>query len=493
MCQSRPKVSTEFSTPDALRQMFEQAPGFMCFLRGPDHVFEVVNKVYLQLVGFRDVVGLRVRDAFPDALTRGVIEVLDNAFASGIAFVGRGRPATLTRTPGATPEDCLVDVVYQPIRDTTGTVVGIFVQGQDVTSQHRAEARRSFLVESIPVQVWTSLPDGRLDFVSDRVCKYFQMTAAEILGNGWQAVIHPEDLGECVARWTRSLATGEPYEVEFRLRRGDGVDRWHLGRANAERDAAGNIVAWFGTNTDIHDAKLAIAELLARSQYEQRLIGIVSHDLRNPLNAIGLAAGILGSSELDPGSQKTVARLSRAADRAARLIADLLDFAKGRIGSTIPINPRPTNLREIVEQVVDEFQLVAPARVVRIGHAGVEDGSWDADRIAQVISNLVGNALQHSAANLPITVESRIDGDGVVLAVKNEGVPIPETDLANLFEPFKQGHHAFPTRGSLGLGLYIAREVVVAHGGTIEVQSASGYGTCFTVRLPRFAPTTTVS
>lgn len=470
-----------------LRQMFAQAPGFMCFLRTRGHVFELTNAAYMQLIGHRDVIGMRVADALPEVVGQGFIDLLDRVFTTGEPFIGKSVGLKLQRTPGAHLEDRYLDFIYQPIRDLTGAVVGIFVQGQDVTPEHEAEARRKFLIESIPVQVWTSTREGQLDFVSERVVSYFQRTAEQMLGDGWLGVIHPEDVADCVARWTRSLTTGDPYEVEFRLRRADGMYRWHLARAHAERDTNGAIMRWLGTNTDIHEAKSAAAELRARAEYEQRLIGIVSHDLRNPLGSVSLAATLLSNMALPPAAEKTLTRLSRSADRATRLINDLLDFAKSRIGTTIPINRRPTNLREIIEQVVDEFQTVAPARIIRVGHSGAEDGSWDADRIAQVISNLVGNAIQHGTPTVPISVESRIEGDDAVLAVRNAGPPIPDGELEHLFEPFKRGSNASSATGSMGLGLYIAREVVVAHGGTIQVESLPGEGTCFTVRLPRFA------
>ena len=169
------------------------------------------------------------------------------------------------------------------------------------------------------------------------------------------------------------------------------------------------------------------------------------------------------------------------------MITDLLDFAKARIGTSIPINPGPTNLREVVEQVVDELQMLAPSRVVRIRHTGAEDGRWDADRIAQVLSNLVGNAFQHAPTTAPITIASRIEGNDAVFEVTNDGPPIPASELPDLFEPFKRGRNAAAgTGGSLGLGLYIAREVVIAHGGTIAVNSSADAGTSFIVRLPRF-------
>lgn len=482
-----------------LRQMFAQAPGFMCFLRGPEHVFEVVNDAYLQLVGHRDVVGMRVTDALPEVVAQGFIDLLDGVYRSGTPFLGKDVRVQLQRTKGGPLEDCYLDFVYQPIRDEGSGVMGIFVQGQDVTAHHRAEAerrlaeaRRQFLIEVLPNQVWTATPEGKLDFVSERVVAYFQRSAEQILGDGWLAVLHPEDVDAVVARWTHSLSTGDPYEIEFRLRRGDGAYRWHLGRANAERSggADGPIRQWIGTNTDIEDAKVALAELTARSQYEQRLIGIVSHDLRTPFSAIAVGTELLLDYELPADARRVVARMARASERATRLIHDLLDFARARIGSTIPVNPTPTNLREIVEQVVDEIAAAAPGRTIRIGHEGDETGSWDADRLAQVISNLVGNALQHGDTNAPVVVASRISETHAILTVENEGAGIAASELESLFEPYRRGATHSERRGSMGLGLYIAREVITAHGGTIEVESRPHAKTRFTVRLPRFAATT---
>jgi PAS domain S-box-containing protein len=118
-----------------------------------------------------------------------------------------------------------------------------------------SEARYRFLAEAIPVQIWTARPDGALDYVTQRVADYFGVTVDEVLGAGWQHVIHPDDLPQAVARWTHSLSTGEPYEVEFRLRRADDQYRWHIARALPQFDESGKVVHWFGTNTDIEDQK----------------------------------------------------------------------------------------------------------------------------------------------------------------------------------------------------------------------------------------------
>lgn len=174
-----------------------------------------------------------------------------------------------------------VDYTSIPIKEGR-SILGVVVTFRDITEQQFAEAqtarlkgerearaeaeaarealraseaRYRFMAEAIPVQIWTAQPNGALDYVSQRVADYFGTTVEQVLGEGWQNVIHPDDLGGVVQRWVASLESGAPYEVEFRLRGHDGTYRWYLGRALAQRDADGRIVQWFGTNTDIDEQK----------------------------------------------------------------------------------------------------------------------------------------------------------------------------------------------------------------------------------------------
>ena len=466
-----------------LRRLFEQAPGFVAILRGPEHVYELANAAYQALVGGRDVVGRTVRDALPEVAGQGFFELLDRVYASGATYVGRAVQVRLAR--GAVLEDVYVDFVYQPIVEAGGAVGGIFVLGHDVTEQVRAEAEQRFLADAIPQQVWTATPDGLLDSVNLQSETYFGLSREALLAEGWQAVVHPDDLRRTLERWRGCLETGEPYEIDFRLRRGDGVYRWHLGRAFAMRGGDGAIAKWFGTNTDVDDARRARDELEHRAAYEQQLIGIVSHDLRNPLNAITIAATLLHRSNLDDKQRATVARVARAGQRAARLIDDFLDFTQARTGR-MPIRPARANLREIVRAVVAEVEAGNPGRATTVELDGDLAGTWDADRLAQAIGNLVGNAFQHGAPGTPVRVRAADEGAEVSVAIQNDGPAIPEAGRARLFEPFLRGEGAGTASGrSVGLGLYIARAIVEAHGGRIEVDSADDRGTTFTVRLPR--------
>ncbi len=253
---------------ERLRQLFEQAPGFMCILRGPDHVFEMANAAYNRLLGERDLIGRPLREAVPEAAAQGFVALLDGVRSSGRAFTGQRARFLIERQPGAKPDERFVDFVYQPIRDRAGAITGIFVEGSDVTETKLAEDAlrasealfRTF-AQAVPNQIWTSGPDGRLDWFNDRVYEYSGAAVGELDGEGWARIVHPDDLPAVVARWTASLASGETYEREFRVRRFDGAFRWHIVRALPIRGDDGAIIRWIGTNTDIEDQKIAAQAL----------------------------------------------------------------------------------------------------------------------------------------------------------------------------------------------------------------------------------------
>ena len=251
-----------------LRQMFEQGPGFMALMMGQSHVFEFVNPAYLQLVGHRDVLGKSLRDVLPELQGQGMYELLDTVFATGEAFAGTALPVMLSRTADSAPELRHVDLVFQPIKAPDGGVMGVLVQGVDVSERVMAEeavkaseAEFRAFAQAMPNHVWAATPDGMLDWFNDRVYDYSGADRSQLAGAAWTAMVHPDDRALASERWAAALHAGNTYEAEFRLRRATGEYRWHIARAVPIRDDAGTIRRWIGTNTEIEEQKAAAGAL----------------------------------------------------------------------------------------------------------------------------------------------------------------------------------------------------------------------------------------
>jgi signal transduction histidine kinase len=223
-------------------------------------------------------------------------------------------------------------------------------------------------------------------------------------------------------------------------------------------------------------------ELRTMTEFREMFIGILGHDLRNPLAAIVMsAATLLRRGHLDEQDAETAARIIRASQRMTRMIAQVLDLTRARLGGGLPIERKPTDLRDVCQTIVEEFD--APIQLELEGDDLT--GNWDEDRLAEVLSNLAGNAVRYATPGTAVIVRARTDGAEVVVEVTNQGEAIREDQLPFLFEPFRRAEELGAAKsGNLGLGLYIAHQIVLAHGGGLEVRSANGT-TTFAMRLPR--------
>jgi PAS domain S-box-containing protein len=253
---------------ERLRTMFEQAPGFMTMLSGPDHVFTLANRAYSALIGHRPVLGLPLREALPEAEAQGFAALLDRLYASGESWSGVAVPFSIDATGEAPARERFLDFVYQPLRDDSGSVLGIFVQGADVTDRVLAEnlmraSEDTFrtLAQTMPNQVWASAADGGVDWLNDQVYRYSGTRPGQLDGVGWADIVHPDDRDAAGASWFAAVAAGQTYETEFRIRRADGAYRWHIVRALPIVDDNGAVQRWVGTNTDIQDQKSTAAML----------------------------------------------------------------------------------------------------------------------------------------------------------------------------------------------------------------------------------------
>ena len=212
---------------------------------------------------------------------------------------------------------------------------------------------------------------------------------------------------------------------------------------------------------------------------------VLGHDLRNPLSAMITAARLLEERSSDEVVRRTAGRMLSSGKRMSRLIDDLLDMARARLAGGIPVNREPGDLGLLIHRVVQEHQVAFPERRIELREAGDLSGEWDIDRLAQVASNLIGNALQHGDCSEGIEVQ--LDGtqaEIIVFSVVNAGRIAPDM-LPHLFDPFRRGPRESSRNEGLGLGLYIAQQIVHAHHGSVDVQSANATHTVFNVRVPR--------
>lgn len=301
----------------------------------------------------------------------------------------------------------------------------------------------------------------------------------------WETLVHPDD-----AHRLASLEPGQQRSARYRIRTRTGEEKWVWDRAVGIFADDGSQVAIEGFITDVTHLVYAEQETVKRADFEQQLIGIVSHDLRNPLQVISLAASTaLLAEELDPPIARSLLKIKGASDRAVRMIRDLLDFTQARLGEGIHIERKTADLRDLVGQVVDEAETTHPGRRVRVEHDGHTSGEFDPDRLSQAITNLVMNALRHGAGDGEVTVRTSGTRDRVVLEVHNHGAPIPPALRAQLFKPMMRGATSDRAARSVGLGLYIVDSIVRGHGGRVEVDSDGDHGTTFRIQLSRYAPT----
>jgi sigma-B regulation protein RsbU (phosphoserine phosphatase) len=305
------------------------------------------------------------------------------------------------------------------------------------------------------------------------------------------ARLDPEDRDRTHAAIQRALdpqSDGE-CDVQYRLQGPPGqAQTWvrATGRAFVDDDETRRLI---GTVQDVSARNHYEEASRRQAEFEQQLIGIVSHDLRNPLQAMMMGAhAALIREDMDPGLAKILARIVSSGERAARMISDLLDFTQARAARGLPVSRRDMDLHEVARHTVGEVQMSTPDRTLWVDATGDGQGFWDPDRLAQIVTNLVTNALAYSPPGTPVTVRTAEAEDSMVLEVHNHGAAIAPDVMPILFEPFRRGKGAGGNHRSIGLGLYIVKQIALAHSGTVDVESQPETGTTFRVRIPRASP-----
>jgi PAS domain S-box-containing protein len=347
--------------------------------------------------------------------------------------------------------------------------------------EERARASLDAIFDNAPIGI--GLLDRDLRFVQ------VNPSLAEI--NGLPAAAH-------VGRTPRELLPNLPHdkvEAAFREVLSTGQPKLDAELSGETPAAPGRLRHWIESwypvrvEDEIFGLGMLVREVTAEreaAEFQRNVLGIVGHDLRNPLSAITTSAQLLLRQAGDPA---VVARLGERiagnAERMQRIIAVLVDYARVRSGTGVPLRRRPSDLGALCRSVAEEHEASHPGRQVRASGAPEVHGQWDPDRLSQILANLLSNALDYSPRDSAVDVSWRADGERAVVQVANEGAPIPPALLPTLFDPFRRGERdRVGGKDGLGLGLFIARAIATAHGGTLEVRSAPGERTVFTLTMP---------
>ncbi|MBD2690859.1 ATP-binding protein [Anabaena catenula] len=392
----------------------------------------------------------------------------------------------------------------QQLIERASHLAGVAIERE--RSQQALQKRKyqlRLMTETIPQQVWTALPNGQVDYFNQRWCDFTGKTQEQLQSQGWEQIIHPEDLPKVKEVWAKAVQNGSEYEVETRMLSGSGEYRWILGQARPLRDQQGQIVKWYGTNTDITDhiqAREAMRNALQQQQavceaaekanlIKDEFLAVLSHELRTPLNPILGWARLLKTGKLDKANtDEALNSIERNAKLQVDLIEDLLDVSRILRGK-LTLNVSTVNLATVISAALDTVSLAASAKEIAIQthlEANIGQVAGDPARLQQIVWNLLSNAVKFTPQGGRVEVWLQQFGSIAQITVSDMGKGINSDFLPHIFEHFRQEDSSITRKfGGLGLGLAIVRQLVELHGGTVEADSpGEGQGAIFIVRIP---------
>jgi PAS domain S-box-containing protein/excisionase family DNA binding protein len=470
-----------------LYDLFMNAPAAIMVIRGPQHVYELTNPLALRIMGtHRPIIGKTVREVLPEAEEQGFLDLLDNVYRTGQPFIGNEMLGQFDNTGGGTLVPAYFNFVYQPSYDAAKKIDGILCYVNDVTetvlARKRAEEneqRLRALADSVPHLVWSARGDGTIDFFNERVNEYAEIPRDEEGVYDWQAIVHPDDRESAMDNWEYAVRTEKAFEQEIRFRMKDGSYRWHLIRGVATYDADGRVSRWYGTKTDIEQLKQL-------DQQKNDFLGVVSHELKTPVTSAKAFAEVLESRAHragDEGSALLLGKLGAQMDKLIRLIGDLLDITRLDAGK-LSFYEALFSFDELVDAIHEEVQRTTTHVIEKEGRTG-KMVYGDRERLGQVMSNLLTNAIKYSPDAMQVVMSSTATEQEVTFCVQDFGIGIARDKVPHVFERFfRENEGREDTFAGLGLGLYVSAQIIERQGGRMWVDSEKGVGSTFCFRVP---------
>lgn len=335
-----------------------------------------------------------------------------------------------------------------------------------------------FLADNIPVIVWTAKADGFADYFNKKWYEYTGLSLEDSEGSGSQQALHPDDAERIKTAWENAIESQSAFHFEYRIKRAaDGEYCWHLGKGEPVKDETGALIAWFGTATEIEDQKKEL-------ENKDEFIGIASHELKTPLTSVKGYIQLIGEqTNLPNPTGLYIKKAEESVDKLQKLINDLLDVSKINAGK-LKFDMQDFDLGELVKRCIDNSRHIYP--MVDITEEPDEDMPvrGNAERLEQVIMNLINNAVKYSGENKRIIIRTEKTADTATVFIIDFGIGIPAEDQGKIFDRFYRVARSAYSIGGLGMGLYISSEIIKEHKGTITVISQPGKGSTFSFSLP---------
>lgn len=474
-----------------IRSMVEEADVATAVYTGREMKIELANEAMVKVWGKdSSVIGRTLREALPELEGQPFHKLLDDVFTTGKTYWGREDKVNLfiegkLRTG-------FFNFTYKPLRNEKGEIYGILNMAVEVTEMvesrnllKESEAYFRQMTDLIPEKFCTTDPEGNFIYFNRHWLNYTGLSKEELQREGWSCLVHPEETVLFEQKWQNSLDTGSSFEMEVRYRDINGKYKWHLRRAEAVRDENGIIKFWIGTNTEIHRLK-------EEEKRKESFLKMVSHELKTPVTSIKgyvqLLLNLLRKEEdgntVPLPLKPSLERIDHQIVRLTRLISEMLDLSRIE-ENKLKLQKCVFSINELVSETVQDIRYTNTQHRVEIIHEHHCNIYADEDRIGQVLINFITNAIKYSPESREVKVYiQRIKDGKVAVSVRDRGIGIDKANHKNIFKRFyRVGVESEETYSGFGIGLYLAKEIIQRHNGSIKVKSKIGEGSDFTFIL----------
>lgn len=452
---------------------------------GEDLIIDFANDQMIKTWGKdRSVIGKKLEEALPELKGQPFIDILKNIFATGIPYTAKEDKVDLV--VDGVLQTFYYNFSYKPLYDVQGKIYAIMNVAVDVTalvnaknlSQAKEDEYRN-LAEAMPQMVWKTDAEGKVEYCNEQMLNLLTPEEKRDQDFSFMKIIHPEDAFKLAKIWDESCVNQKGFEIEYRIfDAGKQQYRWFLTRALPVLKN-GEVLKWIGTSTDINEFKNLVTQ-------KDTFLGIASHELKTPLTSLKLYAQVLERMLKKTGDEKN-AEFAKKMDlqvvKLTSLIGDLLDVTKINSGK-IHLNESDFDFEKLVQETAEELQM-STLHKIKLKTENVGTVFADRERISQVITNLISNAIKYSPDAEEILIDIKNDGNFAIFTVKDFGIGMPEDKKGKVFEQYYRvsgdEQNTFP---GLGLGLYIAAQIVERSNGRIWVESTLGKGSTFCFSLP---------